>query len=360
MDIKEKRRLILVTVVIILLLSVSGLHFFTTVHQVVYHDFYDRLYYLPIILSAFFFGIRGGGLAALAAGVLFFAHLKFQWGMSAEMGRYLEIPLYLVVGMVTGILSDLEKKSRQKTEDAYAKLRDSFEKAKEAARLAAIGKVSAGVAHEIRNPLGGMKGAMEAIASELKPDDTKVRFVKIVEKEISRINRIVEDFLNFAKPREPDLAPADLNSLLQGVLDLHRDIIMKKKISLAFHPDAGLPVSLLDPNQIQQVFLNVLLNSVDFMPGGGALEILSRRSGGALEVVISDTGVGINPEDEEQLFEPFFTTRTHGTGMGLAISRQIMQRHGGRISIKNRTDGEKGAVVVISLPPREPEKEKDA
>ncbi len=343
-------------IIIALLLSISGLHFFTSVYKSFYHDLFDRLYYIPIILSSFFFGLRGGAVVAIVSGTFLFIHLRMQWQMFFPveiMGKYLEIALYIVVGVITGFLSDLERKSQRKTEEAYKKLSQSFEKAKEAARLAAIGKVSAGVAHEIRNPLGGMKGAMEVISSDYKPDHPKFRFVKIIEKEIGRVNRIVEDFLNFARPRKPELAPTNLNHLLSSVLYMNEKAMNKKNISHTCSFDESLPISFLDSNKIKQVFLNVILNGMDSMPDGGELELISRRFKKTLEVLISDTGQGVNQENEAQLFEPFFTTRPKGTGMGLAISKQIVDQHGGKISINNRTDGRRGATVKIIFPIRE-------
>ncbi|MFH1538785.1 MAG: ATP-binding protein [bacterium] len=336
------------------LLAVTALHFLTTVHKPLYHDIYDRLYYIPIIFAAFSFGLRGGAAIATVSAALFFIHLTTQWGMHEPvemLSRYLEIAMYLVVGVVTGALSDMEKKQRIQTESAYEKLSDSFEKAKEAARLAAIGRVSAGVAHEIRNPLGGIKGAVEIISADYNPSHPKYRFVEIINKEISRMELIVGEFLDFSKPKPPEPAPDNLNNLLRSVLDLNSKNLSKKSISLTTNFDDSIPVTYLDSNQIKQVFLNVILNCIENMPEGGSVEVTSRLAGGEAEITIADTGPGIDPEKADLLFEPFYTTRPNGTGLGLAISKQIVERHGGIISIKNRTD-KKGAIVTVRLPVR--------
>lgn len=337
------------------LLAVTALHFLTTVHKPLYHDIYDRLYYIPIIFAAFSFGLKGGAAVAAISAALFFTHLTTQWSMHepAEiLSRYLEIVMYLVVGVVTGALSDMEKKQRIQTEQAYEKLSDSFDKAKEAARLAAIGRVSAGVAHEIRNPLGGIKGAVEIISADYEPSHPKHRFVEIMNKEISRMELIVGEFLDFSKPKPPEPAPDNLNNLLRTVLDLNSKNLSKKNISLTTNFDESIPITHLDSNQIKQVFLNVILNCLENMSHGGSLEVTSCLVGGEAEITIADTGPGIDPEKADLLFEPFYTTRPNGTGLGLAVSKQIVEQHGGKIFIQNQED-KNGAIVTVRLPTKE-------
>ncbi|HPI76128.1 MAG TPA: ATP-binding protein [bacterium] len=332
---------------------VSMLHFMTPVNSAQYHDVYDRLYYIPIIFSAFFFGLRGGAAAAAGCGLVFLFHLLLQWQSHAHhvdlTGRYLEIIMYLVVGALTGVLSDLGRKQRRRAEDAYDKLLDSFEKAKESDRLAAIGTLAAGIAHEIRNPLGGVKGAVEILAVEFDADHPKRRFVEITNKEIQRMERIVCEFLDFSRPQEPSLAPGRINSVLKSVLELSMKNLSKNNVRLKmdlFEPDAAFN---MDSNQLGQVFLNLVLNGVDSMPEGGELLVTTRRLGDEVEIEIADTGSGIDPADEERIFEPFFTKKQGGTGLGLPICRQIVERHGGRIAIRNRRDGQ-GAAARVALP----------
>lgn len=162
---------------------------------------------------------------------------------------------------------------------------------------------------------------------------------------------IVGEFLDFSKPKPPEPAPDNLNNLLRSVLDLNSKNLSKKSISLTTNFDDSIPVTYLDSNQIKQVFLNVILNCIENMPEGGSVEVTSRLAGGEAEITIADTGPGIDPEKADLLFEPFYTTRPNGTGLGLAISKQIVERHGGIISIKNRTD-KKGAIVTVRLPVR--------
>lgn len=331
---------------------VTILHFFTPVHSVFYHDIYDRLYYIPVILSAFFFGARGGGIVAAISGLIFLSHLILQWRVHEHIdltGRYLEIMMYLIVGILIGFLTDLERKQRRKTVEAYEQLKDSFEKAKESARLAALGTLAAGVAHEIRNPLGGVKGAMEILSDEFAPAHPKFRFVGVINKEIVRMEKIVGEFLDFSRPQKPVLAPDRINSVIRSVLDLSRKNLSKNHIVLKTDFDESIPSSFLDTNRIKQVMLNLILNSVDSMPDGGTLEIGTRRIQDDIEIIVTDSGSGINPAEVDKLFEPFYTKKQNGTGLGLPISKQIVEQHGGSLETRNRNDAS-GTVAVVRIP----------
>ncbi len=348
---KKKDRNVIIGIALLILI-VTTLHFSTPIHSVFYHDIYDRLYYIPVIISAFFFGIRGGGTVAALSGVIFFSHLFFQWRVHEHMdltGRYLEIMMYMVVGILIGLLTDLERKQRRKTEVAYEQLKDSFEKAKESARLAALGTLAAGIAHEIRNPLGGIKGAMEIISDEFAPSHPKYRFVEIINKEILRMERIVGDFLGFSRPQKPVLAPDRINSVVRSVLDLCNKNLSKNHITLKTEFGEAVPSTCIDTNQVKQVLLNLILNSIDSMPEGGALEISTHQVEDGIEIRVLDSGKGIDPDEVDKLFEPFYTKKQNGTGLGLPISRQIVEQHGGSLTISNRSDSP-GTVAVVRIP----------
>lgn len=352
---KEPKNRNVVIGIFVSLMIVTTLHFVTPVENAYFHDVYDRLYYIPIILSAFFFGARGGGLVAVITGLIFLSHLILQWNHHLHhmdlTGRYLEILMYLVVGVLIGLLSDLERKQRRKTEEAYVRLKESFEKAKESARLAALGTLAAGVAHEIRNPLGGVKGAMEIVSAEIPQDHPKRRFVDIIDKELARIERIVGDFLGFSRPRDPVLAPDQINSVIHSVLELSGKNMDKNGIVLKTDFDESIPVAFIDSNQIKQVALNLILNGIDSMDEGGTLEITTRKAGDEIVIKVADTGKGIPPGEAERLFEPFYTNKSNGTGLGLPISKQIIERHGGTLTIGDR-DGGSGAMAEIRIPIR--------
>ncbi|MFA6450654.1 MAG: ATP-binding protein [bacterium] len=333
------------------LLVVSLFHYYTNFQFEQIHDVYTRLYYIPIILAAFWFGTRGGFIASVAASALFLPHLIFQWNIHAMHGhfaQYIEMGMFVVIGVVTGALADLEKKQKRRAEEAYDKLEESFEKASEAARLAAIGQLSAGIAHEVRNPLAGIKGAVEIIASDIGDSNPKHRFVGIINKEIARLESLVTEFLRFARPPKPEFAPDNINRVVRSVLELSRKHLSESRVDVKTLLDNDIPPSFIDTNQLKQVVLNLLLNAAQAMPDGGSLAIRTYKHNNSIYLELADTGKGIPEGSENDIFAPFFTTRPGGTGLGLAVSLRIIRGHGGDITVSPNSDG--GATFIVKLP----------
>lgn len=334
-----------------MLAAVSLSHYYTNFRFEQIHDVYTRLYYIPIILAAFWFGVRGGIAAAAGANVLFLPHVLFQWRVHAAHGHfnlYIEMLMFVAVGVVTGVFADSEKRQRTRAQKAHAELEKSFDKAREAARLAAIGQLSASIAHEVRNPLAGIKGALEIISSDVDENNPKRRFVGIAHKEIARLESLVTDFLRFARPPAPEMAPDDINRVVRSVLELSRKHLSDNRISVNLRLADGISSSFMDSNQVRQVILNLVLNAAQAMPDGGGLTIVTCEENGNIRVDISDTGAGIPEGIAELIFAPFYTTRPDGTGLGLAVSRRIIRGHGGDITMRSRA-GE-GSTFTAALP----------
>ena len=212
-------------------------------------------------------------------------------------------------------------------------------------RLAALGKLVAGVAHEIRNPLTSISGYIEYLEKSANPSPRSWRNIN---REISRLNMIVEKLLFFARPAEARLVPANVNALvetsLQFFLETGRD-----RVAVVRELSPHLPPAKVDPEQMEQVLKNILFNAYQAMPDGGRLTVGTGTADGMPFIEISDTGPGINPEDLPHLFDPFFTTRARGTGLGLTIAHEIVKAHGGRIEVHS-TPG-RGATFRIHLQP---------
>jgi len=223
------------------------------------------------------------------------------------------------------------------------------ERVRKADRLAAVGALSAGIAHEIRNPLASISGSIELLYNELELDGENARLMELVMRESDRLDRIITDFLNFAKLRQPRKRPVDICNCLEEVATLVRNnptIIEGVVIDLR---TVALPPVRVDDEQIRQVFFNLLINSCEAMVDGGRLEIVVEQSDEeTVRIYLRDEGPGITAEDVARLFEPFFTTKTDGTGLGLAIANKIVTAHGGHVEFKNRESG--GAEFVIELP----------
>ncbi len=224
------------------------------------------------------------------------------------------------------------------------KLQDDL---REKERFAAVGKVAAGVAHEIRNPLFGITSVAQIIARETSNENPIGPLVQAMLSETNRLNRLVEDMLLYNRTMKLQRQPVDICSLIENVLEFHFMAITEKGLNVVKECSA-LEIAMLDLNQIKQVFLNLLVNAIDASHAGGNITISARRSDGAIKITISDQGVGIPGPDLPKVFDLFFTTKEKGTGIGLAICRKIIEDHDGTIAV-NSVSGQ-GTSVHINLP----------
>jgi two-component system sensor histidine kinase HydH len=216
-------------------------------------------------------------------------------------------------------------------------------------RLAAIGEMSAGVAHEIRNPLASMKGAVELLrARRGDVDSTEGKLLSLIEGEVERLERVVSDFLEYARPTDPKLAPERLEEIVRRTLDLLRADPSLEGITLDAVNGDTLPSVIVDAEQVRQVILNLIRNAAQAMGGQGRVMVETAPGEGEAILRVRDTGPGFAAEALRRAFDPFFTTRSRGSGLGLAIARRIVENHAGRIQIRNRAEG--GAEVTITLP----------
>lgn len=216
-------------------------------------------------------------------------------------------------------------------------------------KLAALGQLAAGIAHEIRNPLTSINILIHSIAEKFPSIDSNQEDFKVLEEEIHRINEIVDQFLRFAKPAPPLLQKADLVSIVEEILQLLRPQIDKQNIAVEkeFQP---LPIILMDREQMKQAILNLLMNAIQAMPGGGHLELSGRNSeeGQWIYISIRDSGTGISEEDMSKLFDPFFSTKEGGIGLGLSITHRIIDQHHGKIEVESAPG--KGTLFTVWLP----------
>jgi len=220
-------------------------------------------------------------------------------------------------------------------------------------RLISLGELSARVAHEIRNPLTGVRTTVQFVASKLRAGDSRRDDLNDVLKELDRIEQIITDLLLFARPQAPRPVPTDVREVLDKVLDNLALRCQEAAVEVERDFDEELPTVLIDPDMAQQVFLNLGINALQAMPEGGLLKIgtglrRTRYKKAYVDVVVADTGPGIPDEVKEKIFDPFFTTRSMGTGLGLSISLQIAREHGGNLTARNSAQG--GAVFKFSLP----------
>jgi len=233
-------------------------------------------------------------------------------------------------------------------------LKEQMLKMQRTEQMVVVGELAAGLAHEIKNPLAGIKVAMQVLAEEASLSDEDRGVVKKVAQEVVRLESLMKNFLNFARPAKPQLAELNVNNLINTILTFYvksRSISPDCPGGIRIEKDLQpLPGTLADPMQLQQIFLNLVLNAVDAMPGGGTLSVRTSFEKGSdlIQIQISDTGRGISGEHADKIFQPFFTTKPKGTGLGLAISKQLIEQHGGSITVAGNPSG--GAVFRIALP----------
>ena len=255
-------------------------------------------------------------------------------------------------------LKSFSQKMEEKIQKTTADLRQTEAQLIRSEKLAALGQLAAGIAHEIRNPLTSINILIHSLRESFPSHHAQGEDLKVIEEEINRINEIVDQFLRFAKPASPLLEKAEVIPILEETLQLLKLQIERRSIAVKkdFRP---LPPITIDREQMKQVALNLLLNAIQAMPEGGRL-----RLGGQIpednqwvQLSIQDSGVGIPPEDMSKLFDPFFTTKEGGIGLGLSIAHRIIDQHHGRIEVKS-TPG-KGTLFTIWLPMDQRKKDAD-
>ncbi len=215
-------------------------------------------------------------------------------------------------------------------------------------RLASLGRMSAGIAHEVRNPLTGVSLLLDELHDRLLGHESDQLLIRRALGEIERLETLVTEMLRFASMPEPKISSAQIENVIEETLFLVRKQLQRKQIKLTEDVAQGLPPIEMDADRIKQVLLNLFNNAIDAMPDGGKLAISVRQRGGQVVVRVADTGCGIAADRLPLVFEPFFTSKGHGTGLGLAISYNIISEHGGEINIESH-QGE-GTVVAVSLP----------
>lgn len=229
------------------------------------------------------------------------------------------------------------------------------EEMQRANQMTLVGQMAAGLAHEIKNPLAGVKVSLDVLAAdlELQEEDQEV-FARVVN-EVNRMEKLLKNFLNYARPPQPHFDLVDINRLLDSSLkNVELTISNKKDLSIHFERDlfTELPQIEADPSQLQQVLLNLLLNAIDTIEGPGTITAISRIEGSdCVWIEISDTGKGMSEASLEKIFNPFFTTKTKGTGLGLSICKRLIEQHGGNIEVHSSVDS--GTSFVITLPLRQ-------
>jgi signal transduction histidine kinase len=355
--VKDKQALGRILVVGAAITIASALHYLTSPSLILWHELFQRLYYLPIIYAAIFFGWRGGLLASLVSALCYIPHILMAWHHMPEyaMNQYAEIIVFFLVGTVTGVLADRGRRQRAELEltshelaKVNRELQDSFEQIKRADRLSAIGQLSASLAHEIRNPLASIDGAANLIESPRTSEEMRKDSLSIIHKEIQRLNRLLTNLLDFARPRKPEFQPVDPSRLIDAIINLAGPSAEQKGITLRKEVPGSVPAIECDPEQMKQVILNLAINAVQAMNGPGEVLLSARPSDSSVIISVRDQGPGVGDEDLDKIFNPFFTTKEAGTGLGLSVVHQIVTQHDGVVNVQRNPDG--GMTFLLMIP----------
>jgi signal transduction histidine kinase len=308
-------------------------HYTASPHDPFWHDLFRRLYYLPIILAGFRFGLRGGLATAAVISLVFLPHVLMMKTMLPRQASeaVFEVPLYLIVGIVTGILSDRQRKAN--------------EFLRRAERLKTLGEMAAGMAHEIKNPLAAIRSSAQILTERVSGKEAQ--FAHIVVSEVDRLNRVVNEFLDYARPAPLKREPVLLSGLLDSCLGLLAPVIKQAGVTVKRAFPEGEHKVAADPNQLRQVFLNLVLNAVQALHSGGEVTLGLAQEAGCTRISIRDTGPGIPPDKLRQVFEPFYSTKPGGTGLGLPIAQRIVAEHGGRLVIESVPGAGTTATVIL-------------
>ncbi len=319
---------------------------------------------LPVVSAATTLGLMATLLFALVAASAYLSFVFFLHGMD-DISEYLLRAIFLaMIGVLANTLAEeLRLRSRQHRQtaeqlaEANVHIREAEEAVRRSDRLAALGQLSAGLAHELRNPLGTIRTSSEMLGRSVAGENEVAReMAGFIASEVDRANSLITRFLQFARPVELRLENTDLAQ----VLDRSIALVKRETTAVAIYTNYTLdiPPFPFDGELMERVFYNLILNAVQATPPGGTVTVKTRAIGSTAEVSVIDRGSGIEPKHLETIFNPFFTTKPEGVGLGLAIVAKIVDEHGGKITVESERG--QGSVFRVLLPMERPAPETSA
>ena len=327
-------------VILLLVAFTLSLHYMVLPFPHWVHLVHRRICYVPILLGALWFGLRGGLSVSLLISA---ATLPLATRFSGPVWNnqdLIEIVFYLGLGTLAGFLVDRREAERQRAMALRIKLDESE-------RLAALGRLASGVAHEVRTPLGSIQGAAEILAEDYPSEHPRRAFFDILVEESGRLKAVVQEFLDLGRPIPVSAAALDAAVLLEDCRASLRPLAERSGVIL----EASTPANCRvwgDPLRLHQALTNLARNAVEASPAGGVVRLEARSGGEGCLFLVEDGGEGLPPGEEARLFEPFYSRRKNGTGLGLALVRQIAEAHGGWVKGESIPSG--GARFSLWLP----------
>ncbi|MEW6185133.1 MAG: ATP-binding protein [Thermodesulfobacteriota bacterium] len=294
-----------------------------------------RLYYLPIVLSGLLFGFKGGILSAVVVTLLFIPHWVPWLPSYTGHGAYFdEVVLFYAFGILIGMLVDRERLESQLRQDQD--------------HLAVLGEAAATIAHELKNPVVTIGAYVQKLQKKTNPEDPNQERLSVIHRECQRIEIMLQDMVHFSRPIKPDFNVADVNRLIQEVLNLIQPRAEQKQVRLLSRLGENLPPIQADQNRLTQVLHNLILNAIQASDLEQGVLISTTKQKGQIIIEVADQGCGIPESHQEKVFAPFFSTKREGTGLGLAFSKRIIELHQGRLYF--RPNRPQGTVFYVALP----------
>ena len=349
--------LLAVAIIVGGILGITYLHYSTASGFIGLHAVYRYFYFLPIVYAALRFGYWGGLVAALAASILFAPHIVFKWGNFPEdsINDLLVVVVFLCVAIITGLTVDRlrsAQKAQRLTADELAeslhKLEEQGAELRRAERLSALGSLAGGLAHQIRNPVGIIRASAQLLEGDASLDARES--ATVIEEEADRIEFLVQDLLRYADGTQPQLRPVDACDLLNRVVIRLQPMVDAQSIEIQSICDRLLPNILIDPQQMEQVLLNLAVNAIQAIQQNGVIVLAARASNvdaNHIDLYVSDNGPGIEETELQRIFDPFFSTKDSGTGLGLNVVHRIVEDHDSTIHVTSSPG--MGATFVIRV-----------
>ena len=331
----RKEKIFKISLVIGVILIISLLHYLTQRQERYYHLFYRELYFLPVILSGIWFGLRGAVLTSLFITTLYLPVVINEWqGFSVnDFDRILEILLLNVISIILGLLSDREKTVLKTLQEAET--------------LVALGGAVSNIVHDMKIPLVAIGGYARSMKRKLTDEDPNYEKLDVIVKETQRLEALTHDMLTYARPVPSNRVAGDLNKVVKECCRIAGEIAEQRGVKIEIYTSPSLPAIDLDPKAMERALLNLIYNAVQASPEGGVVKVRTNMEGKEAVITIADDGPGIPPEIRGEIFSPFFTTKKEGTGLGLPIAIKIVKAHDGSITVTD--NGEKGTIFKVFL-----------
>jgi len=322
--------------VLFIVLLISGilcLHYFTFPERRYHHAFYRMLFYLPLVLGSFWFGLKGAIGTSLAVSAFYLPYVITKWqGLSLEaFDQILEGVLYVVIAFVLGLLVERARERQRQLVEMES--------------LAAMGRALSEVAHDMKTPLIAIGGLTTQVHRRLQEEDAGRKKLEVVIQETARLESMVKEMLDFGGPMRLYPDEQGLNELVVQSLEVVQAMAESPNVTLKKDLDTALPPLALDSARVKQLLLNLLSNAVQASPAGEEIWVRTHANRDHVELEVADHGCGIREENVESIFHPFVSTKKGGAGLGLAIVKKIAEAHGGNVSV--RPNSGKGVTFAV-------------